>query len=81
MITMQHHHLRFFRPARASTRRSGERRTAGSHRGVLAAVVALAFCAWVVVVQQPTPELDADIVRQSLAVLDELLAANGSGEH
>lgn len=78
MTTMQCNHLPFGRPTRSSERRADKRRRDGAHRGVLAAVVALALCAWVVVVQQEAPELDASTARESLAVLDELLAANGS---
>ncbi|HLL12097.1 MAG TPA: hypothetical protein VK570_13635 [Rubrivivax sp.] len=47
---------------------------------MLGAIVALAFCSWIVVVQQETPELDASIARDSLVVLDDMLAAP-SGEH
>jgi hypothetical protein len=76
VITMQHR-LPFARQTRLNVRHWGERRARGAHRGVLAAVVALAFGAWMVVVQQETPELDANTARGSLAVLDDLLAADG----
>ena len=72
------HHLCTPR-SRLNDRRSCERRSGGAHQGVLAAVVALALCAWLVVVQHGTPELDATSAQQSLQVLDELLAAD-SGE-
>lgn len=58
-----------------------ERRTGAAHQSVLAAVMALALFAWVVVVQQGGPEVDASTAQQSLAVLDELLsAADGGGD-
>jgi len=50
------------------------------HKGVLGAVVALAFCSWMVVVQHDAPEVDANTARESLVVLDELLAAPSSEE-
>lgn len=78
MPAVHHHRLPFVRqPRRPNHRRASERRTGGTHQGVLAAVVALAFCAWVVVVHQEAPELDASTARDSLAVLDNLLAAKG----
>ena len=80
MTTMQYHRLPFHWHARSMDRRAGERRRGGAHRGVLAAVVALAFCAWVVVVQHEAPEVDANTARESLAVLDELIAAHGSDQ-
>ena len=77
---MQHHLSTRSGQRRQDERRSCERRSGGAHQGVLAAVVALAFCAWVVVVQHGSPELDASTAQQSLAVLDELLAADSSGD-
>ena len=73
---MQCQRLRFRAEPPSSDRR--ERRSRSTHPGVLGAVVALAFCSWMVVVQQETPELDASTARESLVVLDELLAAPGS---
>ena len=61
-------------------RRSSERRSGGVHQGVLAAVVALTLCAWIVVVQHGTPDLDATAAQQSLEVLDGLLAAADSSQ-
>ena len=52
------------------------RRPAGARRGVITAVVAAALCAWVVLVQHGNPEFDASIARQSLALVDGLLAAD-----
>jgi hypothetical protein len=63
--------------------RSNERRHDSSgfvHKGVLGAVVALAFCSSMVVVQHDAPEVDANTARESLVVLDELLAAPSSEE-
>jgi hypothetical protein len=68
-------------PARQRHSENRRQRTGGRARqGVLGAIVALAFCSWIVVVQQETPELDASIARDSLVVLDDMLAAP-SGEH
>lgn len=72
------YHLPLGRPPRLNERRSGKRRTGGAHQGVLGAVVALAVGAWLVVVQHQAPELDASTARESLVVLDELLAADRS---
>lgn len=81
MTTMQHHRLPFARHTRHHDRRSSERRSGGSPQGVLAAVMTLALCACVVLVQQEAPELDASTARESLAVLDDMLAAGGGEQH
>ena len=68
-------------PRRLHSDDRGQQRPSGSgHKSVLGVVVALAFCSWIVVVQHQAPELDANAARESLVVLDELLAAPG-GEH
>lgn len=70
--------LPFVGSTRRRDPRAVKRRTDGAHRGLLAAVVALAFGAWLVVVQHEAPELDASTARETLVVLDELLAGDGS---
>jgi len=77
---MQHHLCTSRRDSRQKERRSCERRSGGAHQGVLAAVVALTFCAWLVVVQHGTPEVDATTAQQSLEVLDGLMAADSSAD-
>ena len=67
-------------PKRMHSNDRRQRSPGGAPKGVLGAIVALAFCSWIVVVQQDAPELDANTARESLVVLDELLAAPGS-EH
>ena len=73
-----HHHLITQSASLSSNRRPYERRSGAIQQGVLAAVVALAFGAWLVVVQHGAPELDASTAQQSLVVLDELLAGEPS---
>jgi hypothetical protein len=75
MNAMQLQHCANVRPPR----RDG-RKPAGAHQSVLAAVVAAALCAWFVLVQHGNPDLDAGLAQQSLAVVDELLAADIGGD-